>query len=90
MIPLTDQSLDPWRESPVALDDPVRVEGAVLGVHLPLEHVGAEDGRVVRVGVLLPLALGHALPAVVEHVLARPDLHLEIAVWGGGTTIGEE
>ena len=43
----------------------------------PVHHVGAEHGGVVRVGVLLPLARGHRLPAVVEHVLARPDLHRE-------------
>ena len=41
----------------------------------PVHHVSAQHRVVVGVGVLLPLALGHRLPAVIEHVLGCPDLH---------------
>ena len=46
---------------------PVAVKDSVLDP--PVHHVSAEHRVVVGVGVLLPLALGHGLPAVVEHVL---------------------
>ena len=46
---------------------PVTVEDPVLDP--PVHHVSAQHRAVVRVGVLLPLSLGHRLPAVVEHVL---------------------
>ncbi len=38
-------------------------------------HVTPEDGGVVRVGILAPLALGDSFPVVIEDVLVRPDLH---------------
>ena len=41
----------------------------------PVQDVSAQHRLVVRVGVLLPLSSGHRLPAVVEHVLGRPDPH---------------
>ena len=57
---------------------PVAVKDSVLDP--PVHHVSAEHRVVVGVGVLLPLALGHGLPAVVEHVLWCPDLHRVLGV----------
>ena len=45
---------------------PVAMKDSVLDP--PVHHISAEHRVVVGVGVLLPLALGHGLPAVVEHV----------------------
>jgi hypothetical protein len=42
---------------------------------VPRDNIGPEDGRVVRVRVLAPLALRHRLPVVVEHVLCAPYFH---------------
>ena len=70
-----DQLLHPWGQTPVGADDPVAPQDAP--VDAPLHDIGGQHGGVVRVGVLLPLALDDRLPAVVEHVLARPDLHGE-------------
>ena len=58
--------------------------------HPPVHHVGAEHGLVVRVGVLLPLPGGHRLPAVVEHVLRRPDPHDGPGGPGGDVDVPED
>ena len=51
--------------------------------YLPVHHISAQDSAVVRVGILLPLATGHSLPAVVEHMFTGPDLHPVTTVCSG-------
>lgn len=63
----SDQLLGPLREVPLGADQPVRVQDTVHDA--PLDDVGADDGRVDRVGVLAPGRLGHGFPRVVECVL---------------------
>lgn len=63
----SDQLLGPLREVPLGADQPVRVQDTVHDA--PLDDIGADDGRVDRVGVLAPGRLGHGFPRVVEDVL---------------------
>lgn len=63
----SDQLLGPLGEVPLGADEAVRVQDTVHDA--PLDDVGADDGRVDRVGVLAPGRLGHGFPRVVEYVL---------------------
>ena len=45
--------------------------------HASGNDITTEDGRVVRIRVLPPLALRDSFPVVVEHVLVGPDLHFQ-------------
>lgn len=63
----TDQLLCPLGEVPLGADQAVRVQDSVHDA--PLDDIGADDGRVDRVGVLAPGRLGHGFPRVVEYVL---------------------
>lgn len=63
----TDELLCPLGEVPLGADQAVRVQDTVHDA--PLDDIGADDGRVDRVGVLAPGRLGHGFPRVVEYVL---------------------
>lgn len=63
----SDQLLGPLGKVPLGADEAVRVQDTVHDA--PLDDVGADDGRVDRVGVLAPGRLGHGFPRVVEYVL---------------------